>query len=88
MGYLKEMKKQKPDRVLAKVRQYLKTNDLKAVPFDKGAGYCIMSSIDYLKRLHDILTGRQLERLKSPSRGKRILLKIEDNFNVASAEDF
>ena len=45
--YLKEMKKQKEDPSLRKVNSYLRKENIKTVPFDKGAGFCLMSDADY-----------------------------------------
>ena len=41
--YCKVLKRQQIDRAVEKTRQFLKRNGLKAVPFDKGVGYCIMA---------------------------------------------
>ena len=46
---VKLSKRQSADRAITKTVAYLKKNGLKAVPFDKGIVYCIMTD-DYLKR--------------------------------------
>ena len=81
-GYVSKMKKQKPDRAVRKVSQYLKKEDLKAVPFDKGAGYCLMSRSDYEKRLEDLVNGPQFCKGPMMKADKSdVLVKSEDSFN-------
>ena len=45
--YIKAMKKQKEDPNYRKVNSYLRKENIKAVPFDKGAVFCLMSDADY-----------------------------------------
>ena len=80
VGYLKQMKRQKPDRAVKLVTSYLKKNNLKAVPFDKGAGYSLMSAGDYNERLLEVLNGEQFKPLDD-SRKKDVLIAIESTFN-------
>ena len=79
VGYLKQMKRQKPDRAVKMVTSYLKKNNLKAVPFDKGAGYCLISAGDYNERLLEVLNGEQF-KLFDDSRKKDVLIAIELTF--------
>ena len=80
VGYLKQMKRQRPDRAVKMVTFYLKKNNLKAVPFDKGAGYCLMSAGDYSERLLEVLNGEQFKPFDD-SRKKDALIAIESTFN-------
>ena len=61
------------------LKQYLKKNDLKAVPFDKGAGYCLMTSDEYESRLNCILSGRQFDMLAPEKRP--MVIRVEEEFN-------
>ena len=79
--YTRMAKKQKPDKLIRTVRQYLKRESLKAVPFDKGAGYCLMSESDYMERLNQILDGRQFEKITSKNTKKDYAIKLEDALN-------
>ena len=80
LGYLKQMKRQKPDRAVKMVTSDLKKNNMKAVPFDKGAGYCLMSAGDYNERLLEVLNGEQFKPFDD-SRKKDVLIAIESTFN-------
>ena len=81
VGYVKSAKKQRLDRLISKVNQLLKSEQVKAVPFIEGSGYCLMSEFDYNNRILDILNRRQFEKMKVPVRGKPFVVKIEDQFN-------
>ena len=59
--YRKQTKRQKGDRTLNKVRKFLKENRLKAVPFDKGVGFCIMTEETYWQKLESLMDGPQFE---------------------------
>ena len=45
--YNNRMRKQRPERAVAKTNAYLKAEGLKAVPFDKGAGFCLLTDKQY-----------------------------------------
>ena len=83
LGYLKQMKRQKPDRAVKMVTSYLKKNNLKAVLFDKGAGYCLISAGDYNERLLEVLNGEQF-KLIDYSRKKDVLIAIQSIRNLMS----
>ena len=53
-----------------KVRKWLKENKVKAVPFDKGRGFALMSDKGYDEKINKILKRRQfkVKRLRSNSR--------------------
>ena len=60
--YCKRMRKQTEEPMLKKVKAHLSKNKLKAVPFDKGLGFCVMKDQTYQNKLGDILQSRQFER--------------------------
>ena len=78
--YVKKAKQQRPDRALSKVNHYMKRNDIKAVPFDKGSGFALMTSNQYETKLLEVLSGDQFQTLRAV-KGKPLLLKIEERFN-------
>ena len=41
-SYIKQARRQQPNHAVMKTKQYLSSNNLRAVPFDKGAVYCLM----------------------------------------------
>ena len=47
-------------------QRYLKQNDLLAVPFDKGVGICLMKRDTYQRKMDDILSLDQFEKLVYP----------------------
>ena len=78
--YVKLAKRQSSDRALTKTVAYLKNNGLKAVPFDKGIGYCIMTEDDYLKRREKVFTTPQFVKSNTPLPGttrNAITIRIE-----------
>ena len=78
--YVKKAKQQRPDRALSKMNHYLKRNDIKAVPFDKGSGSALMTSNQYETKLLEVLSVDQFQTLRAV-KGKPLLLKIEERFN-------
>ena len=77
--YVRTMKTFKADQAVLKVNKYLKTNCLKAIPFDKGAGYCLMKDTDYEKRLLDVLNCEQFRQVRNPR--DDFLITKEAEFN-------
>ena len=69
----------KSDRAVAEVNSYLKTNDLKAVPFDKGAGFRLMSNQYYHSKLSGISKGVQFEK-RTDLQGD-FVVKFDAKFN-------
>ena len=76
---MKHVKKQRPDRALAEVISFLKTKYLKAVLFNKGAGFCQMSNHDYQSKLPDIFEEVQFEK-RTDIQGD-FVVKLDANFN-------
>ena len=60
-SYIKQAKRQIPKRVIHKTFEFLKANKLKAIPYDKGLGFCIMTEGDYRKRLEEIINLQQFK---------------------------
>ena len=78
--YNNRMLKQKLDKSVVKVNRYLKKENVKAVPFDKGAGFCWLTSEQYGERLTDILRGPQF--LELPRQKEEPLKKSEKVLNA------
>ena len=49
--YSKNLRKTHSDRALAKVKKYLRDNNLIAVPFNEGVGFCVMKISTYAEKL-------------------------------------
>ena len=60
-------------------KQFLADNDLLAVPFDKGIGYCIMPRETYEKKLEPIINLPQFEQyVDNRKNAKHPVLKEEE----------
>ena len=46
------------------MNHYLKRNDIKAVHFDKGSGFALMTSNQYETKLLEVLSGDPFQTLK------------------------
>ena len=81
--YIKECKKQRPDRKVKMTKRYLRENELLAVPYDKGRGICVMKITTYREKLHQITTGPQFELVPPSTRSnaKHVSIKEEETFN-------
>ena len=77
--YNNKMRKQWPERAVAKTNAYLKEEGLKAVPYDKGAGFCLLTEKQYQQRLQDILHGDQFAEVHHTREDP--LIKLEKTFN-------
>ena len=63
-------------------KRYLREKDLLAVPFDKGAGICMMKRQTYISKLSDILNLEQFEKVTvTRKNGRGLCLKEEDRIN-------
>ena len=62
--YSKNIRETPLDRALAKVKKYLRDNALIAVPFDKGAGFCVMKKSTYAEKLEKVLDCEQFRKLE------------------------
>ena len=82
--HVKLVKLQRSDRALTRTAAYLKKNDMKAIPFDKGIVYCIMTEDDYLKRCERVLIQPQFVKSNISLSGttrKSCTIKDEEKFN-------
>ena len=78
--YTKEMKKQREDPTLNRVNKLLRKMCVKAVPFDKGQGFCLMRSDDYDSKLKQLLACQQFEKVTASS-SKNPVYKTESALN-------
>ena len=62
LSYIKSCKQQKTPRHVNLTRQFLSKNNLLAIPFDKGIGYCVMPKQTYEEKLNPILQLPQFEK--------------------------
>ena len=61
--YAKKAKSHTSKRALSTLKRWLEENDIKAVPFDKGLGFCLMRTETYNKKLEELLDGPQFEKV-------------------------
>jgi len=79
LAYIKRCNKQKSSRNIQMTKRYLKENQLIAVPFDKGIGFCIMSIESYNNKLYDIIQLPQFVKvLPKRKNEKHPILKEEE----------
>ena len=79
LSYIKTCKKQKPPRHIKMTQKFLKENDLRAVPFDKGIGFCVMDNQTYEKKLDPIIDLPQFEQhVDSRKNAKNAIIKEEE----------
>ena len=82
MKYIKACSKQKSPRHLMMTKKYLTQNNLVAVPFDKGIGFCVMKADCYKSKLNDILKLEQFKKEIKPRKNSRdLILREEDRIN-------
>ena len=79
--YRKKMKKQREDPALRKFNGFLRIAGIKVVPFDKGAGFCLMTNADYASKFEEVLNCPQFPHYSSPTTNKDIAISVEDEFN-------
>ena len=81
-SYCKQASKQKIPRNLKLTNQYLKEQNLKAVPFDKGIGFCVMGQDEYNKKLKDITKLEQFEpHVDTRKNARNPTIKEEDRIS-------
>ena len=79
LNYIKKCKKQKVPNHIKLTREFLKKNELIAVPFDKGIGYCVMPVMSYQNKLMPILNLDQFEKVeKTRNNAKNPIMKEEE----------
>ena len=60
--WYKKVRKTSRDMGIEKARKDLKNNELVAVPFDKGVGFCVMKKHTFEGKLTQLLESEQFER--------------------------
>ena len=69
----------KSNRNITMTKKYLKENGLLAIPFDKGAGICLMTISMYQDKMNDILQLPQFTKVVSTRKNaKDPILKEEE----------
>ena len=61
------------------MHDYLKANDLLAVPFDKGCGFCVMKKSSYREKLGELLNSDQFQKIDGPK--DELVIKNEKQVN-------
>ena len=79
--YVKKMEGSPEDVELNRMRKWLKQHQIKAVPYDKGVGFALMSEEAYEEKINHILNGEQFERKKLRSNSRPIELVEQDRIN-------
>ena len=91
LAYIKKCKKMASSRNIIKTKQYLKENNLLAVPFDKGIGICLMKKEKYQEKLDTIISLPQFAKLevtrknaKNPfiKEEERIVEELKEMLNI------
>ena len=77
--YAKNVKQTPFDKGVEKARKYLKDNDLLAVPFDMGVGFCVMKKETREKKLKNLLQAEQFSERKNLT--DSVIMKIEKDIN-------
>ena len=79
LAYIKKCQKQKSPRNIAMTKQYLKEDNLLAIPFDEGMGICVMDKSTYHSKLDKIISLPQFEKvLPKRKNEKHPVLKEEE----------
>ena len=77
-AYAKRVKQTPSDKGIQKARKYLKSNELVAIPYENGVGFCVMRKDTYENK-SDTLDSNQFS--KSKGTNDAIVLKIERDIN-------
>ena len=77
--YAKNIRETPMNRAVKKVHDYLKANDLLAVPFDKGCGFCVMKKSTYRGKLDEVLNSDQFQKFNGAK--DDIVIKYEKQIN-------
>ncbi len=79
LNYIKQCKRQKVPKHIKMTKDFLKRNELLAVPFDKGIGFCVMPVTSYKNKLQPILNLDQFEQyVNTRKNAKNPVLKEEE----------
>ena len=77
--YAKNVRETPLDRGVKKVQDYLKGNDLLAVPFDKDCGFCVMKKSTYREKLDEVLNSDQFQKIDGAK--DELVIKNEKQIN-------
>ena len=77
--YAKNVRETPLDRGVKKVHDYLKANDLLAVLFDKGCGFCVMKKSTYREKLDWVLNSDQSQKIDGAK--DELVIKNEKQIN-------
>ena len=86
-NYIKKAKKQKIPRATKMTYDYLKAHNIKAVPYDKGQGFMLMSNEDYQNRIYKIIKASQFSEVKKTRKNERDPLLKEQDRIVGKLKD-
>ena len=75
----KNVRETSMERGVKKVHDYLKANDLLAVPFDKVCGFCVMKKSTYMEKLDEVLNSDQFQIINGAK--DDIVIKNEKQIN-------
>ena len=79
LNYIKTCKKQTNPKNVKLTQQFLTKNNLLAVPYDKGIGFCIMPKTTYEKKLNPIINLPQFQKhVEKRMNAKSPVLKEEE----------
>ena len=79
MWYAKNIRETPKDRGVRKMHDYLKANDLLAVPFDKGCGSCAKKKSTYSEKFDEVLNSNRSQKINGPK--DDIVIKNEKQIN-------
>ena len=77
--YAKYVRETPMDRGVKKVHDYLKANDLLAVPFDKGCGLRVNKKSTFMEKLDEVLNSDQFQKINGAK--DDIVIKNEKQIN-------
>ncbi len=81
--YIRIFKNQRPGRNLKLTKMFLKKHDLRAVPFDKGTGFCVMKTSEYEAKMMKILDLPQFEKINTTRKNaKDVTVKEEERIHT------
>ena len=75
VGYTNKIRETRQNNEIINVKMWLKDNDILAVPYDKGTGFCLMKRETYMSKCKDSLA---LSRFKKEE--TNLLLNEEKKF--------
>ena len=66
--------------MLGKIKRHLTEKGIKAVPYDKGLGFCLMKAATYIAKLEKILSDKQFVKVGHTG-SKNPILTLEEKWN-------